>query len=75
MLRRAHLNLVDSSHWFFGLDPGATIEAGEGWLFGAGSPEHPVISNAAFRTDDKLDAGELIARAKEFFGERGRGFS
>ncbi|HWO16458.1 MAG TPA: GNAT family N-acetyltransferase [Solirubrobacterales bacterium] len=75
MLRRAHLNLVDSSRWFFGLDPGAAIEAGEGWLFGAGSPEHPVISNAAFRTDDSLDAGELIARAKEFFGERGRGFS
>jgi GNAT superfamily N-acetyltransferase len=75
LLSRAHLNLVDSSRWFFELDPGATIEAGSGWLFGAGSPEHPVISNAAFRTDDSLDAGELIARAKEFFGERGRGFS
>jgi GNAT superfamily N-acetyltransferase len=74
LLRRAHLNLVDSSRWFFELDPGATIE-GDGWLFGAGSPEHPVISNAAFRTDDGLDAGELIARAKEFFGERRRGFS
>jgi GNAT superfamily N-acetyltransferase len=75
MLRRAHLNLVDSSRWFFELDPRATIETGDGWLFGAGSLEHPVISNAAFRTDDGLDAGELIARAKEFFGERGRGFS
>lgn len=75
LLSRAHLNLVDSSRWFFELDPRAAIEAGDGWLFGAGSPEHPVISNAAFRTDDGLDAGELIARAKEFFGERGRGFS
>ena len=75
MLHRAHLNLVDSSRWFFELDPGATIEAGEGWLFGAGSPEHPVISNAAFRTDDDLDGEELIARAKEFFGARERGFS
>jgi len=75
MLRRAHLNLADSSRWFFELDPNATIDAGDGWLFGAGSPEHPVISNAAFRTDDGLEAGELIARAKEFFGERGRGFS
>jgi GNAT superfamily N-acetyltransferase len=75
LLRRAHLNLIDSSRWFFGLDSGATIEAGDGWLFGAGSPEHPVISNAAFRTDDDLDAGELVTRAKEFFGERGRGFS
>lgn len=75
LLSRAHLNLVDSSRWFFELDPRAAIEAGDGWLFGAGSPEHPVISNAAFRTDDGLDAGELIAQAKEFFGERGRGFS
>ncbi|HEX7058558.1 MAG TPA: GNAT family N-acetyltransferase [Solirubrobacterales bacterium] len=75
MLHRAHLNLVDSSRWFFGLDHKATIEVGEGWLLGAGSPEHPVISNAAFRADDALDGEELIARAKEFFGERGRGFS
>jgi GNAT superfamily N-acetyltransferase len=75
LLHRAHLNLVDSSRWFFELDPRVTIEAGDGWLFGAGTPEHPVISNAAFRTDDDLDASELIARAKEFFGGRGRGFS
>ncbi|MEX2108119.1 MAG: GNAT family N-acetyltransferase [Solirubrobacterales bacterium] len=73
--RRAHLNLVDSSRQLFELDPGATVEAGPGWLFGAGSPEHPVISNAAFRTDDSVDAGEFIARAKSFFGERGRGFT
>lgn len=75
MLDRAHLNLVDSSRWFFELDRGATIDVGDDWLFGAGSPEHPVISNAAFRTDDGADAAELIARAKEFFGARGRGFS
>jgi GNAT superfamily N-acetyltransferase len=72
---RAHLNLIDSSRLFFELDPGAAIEAEPGWLFGAGSAAHPVISNAAFRRNDALDASELIARAKEFFGERGRGFS
>jgi ribosomal protein S18 acetylase RimI-like enzyme len=74
-LQRAHLNLLDSSRQFFELDPGAAIEAEPGWLFGAGSSSHPVISNGAFRRDDSVDADDLIARAKEFFAARGRGFS
>lgn len=73
--RRAHLNLVDSSRQLLELDPGAVVEVESGWMLGAGSHPHPVISNAAFRTDDGVDAGELIARARAFFGERGRGFS
>jgi ribosomal protein S18 acetylase RimI-like enzyme len=71
----AHLNLIESSRQLFELDPDAAVEAESGWLLGAGSPSHPVISNAAFRIDDSVDAGELIARARDFFGERGRGFS
>jgi ribosomal protein S18 acetylase RimI-like enzyme len=74
-LQRAHLNLLDSSRQFFELDPGAAIEAKPGWLFGAGSSTHPVISNGAFRRDDDIDAGEFIIRAKEFFAARKRGFS
>ena len=74
-LQRAHLNLVDSSRQFFELDPGAAIEDGPGWLFGAGSSSHPVISNGAFRRDDGVDEGEFVARAQEFFATRGRGFS
>ena len=74
-LQRAHLNLLDSSRQFFELDPGAAIEAGPGWLFGAGSSTHPVISNGAFRRDDGVDAGEFVTRAKEFFAARERGFS
>ncbi len=74
-LRRAHRNLVDSSRQFFELDPGAAIEAEPGWLFGAGSATHPVISNGAFRRDDDIDAAEFIARANEFFAARGRRFS
>ena len=72
---RLHLNLIDSSRQLFELDPGASVEAGSGWLLGAGSSSHPVISNAAFRGDDSLDAGEFILRAKDFFDARGRGFS
>jgi ribosomal protein S18 acetylase RimI-like enzyme len=73
--RRAHLNLIDSSRQLFELDPGAEIEDEPGWLLGAGSASHPAISNAASRRDDGADPGELLARAREFFGERGRGFS
>ncbi len=74
-LEPAHLNLVDSSRQFFELDPNAAIEAEPGWLFGAGSATHPVISNAAFRRDDSIDAEDFIARAGEFFAARDRGFS
>lgn len=74
-LRRAHRNLVDSSRQFFQLDPGAEIETEPGWLFGAGSATHPVISNGAFRRDNEVDAADLIARANEFFAARERRFS
>jgi hypothetical protein len=73
--RRLHLNLIDSSRQLFELDPDAAIEVGQGWTFGAGSSDHPAISNAAFRSDDSLDAGEFIARARNFFARRERGFS
>ena len=72
---RVHLNLIDSSRLLFELDPGAVIENEDGWLFGAGSPSHPVISNAAFRSNDEVSAEELISRARDFFHARGRGFS
>jgi hypothetical protein len=72
---RAHLNLIDSSRQLFELDPGAAVKVESGWVFGAGSLSHPVLSNAAFRIDDDVDPEKLIARARAFFGERGRGFS
>jgi ribosomal protein S18 acetylase RimI-like enzyme len=73
--RDAHLNLIDSSRQLFELDPGAEIETGPGWVFGAGRSPHPVISNAAFRVDDELDPGELLKRAQAFFASRERGFT
>src|ERR1044072_1612856 len=73
-MQNIHLNLAQSSRQLFELDPGAAIEAGEGWLFGAGRSSHPAISNAAFRTGD-TDPEELLARAQVFFGSRARGFS
>lgn len=73
--RNAHLNLVESSRRLFQLDPGVEIEAGAGWLFGAGRSSHPTISNAAFRTDDDLDPAEFLERARAFFAPRNRGFA
>jgi ribosomal protein S18 acetylase RimI-like enzyme len=72
---RAHLNLVDSSRQLFELDSGATVVMDDGCLLGAGSSDNPAISNAAFRLDDGLDPAELLGRAREFFGARGRGFT
>jgi len=72
---RLHVNLVDSSRQLFELDPAAAVMAADDRLFGAGSHSHPVISNAAFRRDDSLDAAEFIARAQDFFDDRGREFS
>lgn len=72
MLARAHLNLVESSRR---LVRGCATQEGEGWLLAAGAIDHPVLANAAFRTDDDADPTELLARAREFFGARGRGFA
>lgn len=73
--RDAHLNTIESSRQLLELDPGAEIEAGAGYLLGAGRSEHPVISNAAFRLEDDLDPEELVGRARSFFGARRRGFA
>jgi ribosomal protein S18 acetylase RimI-like enzyme len=74
-LRAAHLNLVDSSRHLFELDPGAKVDATAGRLLAAGSAAHPMISNAAFRTDDGLDPSDFLAQARAFFAERGRGYA
>lgn len=72
---RAHLNLAEASRQLFGLDSGAEVESAPDWLFGAGSADHPLISNAAFRLDDGLDPVEFLARAQAFFDPRGRRFA
>jgi len=72
MLARTHLNLVESSRR---LVRGTATQEGKGWLLAAGGIDHPVLANAAFRTDDDADPTELLTRAREFFGARSRGFA
>jgi ribosomal protein S18 acetylase RimI-like enzyme len=71
----AHLNLIDSWLQLFEADSGAEVEDSEDALIVAGSHPHPAIANFAFRKDDEADPAELVARAREFFGERGRSFT
>src|ERR1044072_1147820 len=73
--RDAHLNLIDSSRQLFELDPGVEIEAGEGWLFGAGGSAHPQNANAGFPAAGDPQPRQLIRRARDFFGGRNRGFA
>ena len=48
-------------------DGGAVLCAGGTWI--------PVVANGAFREDESLPGGELVARADAFFGGRARGYS
>jgi GNAT superfamily N-acetyltransferase len=73
--RDVHLNLAQSSRQLYGFDPGAKVDNGPGWLFGAGRSTHPVISNLALRLDDDLEAGEFLAAADSFFAALGRGYA
>jgi hypothetical protein len=53
---------------------GALDEA-EGIVLCSGGSWIPVVANVAFRTDEDVEAGEVVARAGTFFGELGRGFT
>jgi ribosomal protein S18 acetylase RimI-like enzyme len=71
----AHLNLVDSSRQLFELDSGVRFANYDGALIGAGSHPHPAITNAVMRRDDAIDAQDLVAAARRFFGDLDRSFS
>lgn len=73
--RGAHLNLISASKQLFELDSGVEFDDDGSALLGAGSYDDPAVTNAVFRRDDTADPGALIARASEFFGGRGRGFT
>lgn len=70
-----HLNLAHSSAQMTRLDPEAAVREDADLVLCSGRHEHPAIANAAFRTDEQAEAGESVERAREFFAERGRGFS
>ncbi len=71
----AHLNLAHASAQMSALEPEAVMVEEDGLILLAQSHDHPAIANVAFRVDDGADAKGAVARAKGFFGGRGRGFS
>src|SRR5271166_5552712 len=70
-----HRNLIAFNravtHW----GSRGALEEGGGAVLCAGGTWIPVVANGAFRSDDTLDGGELIARADSFFGGLSRGFT
>ncbi|HJW67941.1 MAG TPA: GNAT family N-acetyltransferase, partial [Candidatus Binatia bacterium] len=53
---------------------GAVLDE-DGLLLFTGGHSLPVLANAVMRTERRLDAPEVLARARKFFGARGRGFT
>jgi ribosomal protein S18 acetylase RimI-like enzyme len=54
---------------------GGTVLDDAGITCWAGGHPLPVLANAAARTDPTVTGGDLLARARRFFGEHRRGFS
>ncbi len=52
-----------------------TILEEDGVLLFAGASDFPAYNNGVLRVDDTVPGDELIARARDFFAARGRGFS
>jgi ribosomal protein S18 acetylase RimI-like enzyme len=70
-----HLNLLEFSrddtrsalHYEIVEEPGVLLFAGD--------TDFPAFANGVFRTDDGADPHAVLARAREFFHARGRGYS
>jgi hypothetical protein len=73
--RIAHLNLIAFNRALTRWSTKGALEEGGGAVLCAGGSWIPVVANGAFRTDDTIDATELVARADAFFTGLARGFS
>lgn len=74
-LRLGHLNLITASMAMAGWSAQGASEEGDGVVMFASGSWIPVEFNEAYRTDDSVDADEVLRRAEVFFSARGRGFS
>lgn len=75
LARLGHLNLIEfareGTRWS---DDGVLHEEGGVACCASGSP-FPVLTNIAYRVDDRVPAARVIEQAREFFHDLGRGFS
>jgi len=70
-----HRNLIAFNRAVTRWGSRGALDEGGGAVLCAGGTWIPVVANCAFRSDDALGGGELIARAETFFGSLARGFS
>jgi hypothetical protein len=69
-------NLLDATRAFARWQTGSVAVEGDGLLLVAGTTAFPAgYPNCALRTDRTLPAADVLARARAFFGPRGRGFT
>jgi hypothetical protein len=52
-----------------------TLLEEDGLLFFAGASDFPAYNNGVHRVDERVPGAELVARARDFFAARARGFS
>jgi GNAT superfamily N-acetyltransferase len=70
-----HRNLIAFNRALTHYATRGALEESGGVVLCAGGSWIPVVGNSAFRTDEHVEAPELVARAESFFGRLGRGFT
>jgi len=70
-----HRNLIAFNRALTRWGSRGELEEGEGTVLCAGGTWIPVVANGAFRSDDTVEAAELISRADTFFARLARGYS
>ena len=70
-----HRNLIAFNRALTRWGSRGALEEGEGTVLCAGGTWIPVVANGAFRSDDTVEAAELISRADTFFARLARGYS
>jgi hypothetical protein len=74
-LHLGHRNLIAASLAMAGWSAEGVRQEDDGVVMFASGSWIPLEFNEAYRTDDSVDADELVRRADAFFSARGRGFS
>lgn len=75
LLERADLNLIEFNRESARSTAGGLVEEEDGLVFFAPGHHFPVGFTGVMRTDRRVSAAETVARAKEWFGSQGLGFT
>ena len=73
-IQLSDLNLAEANRELSRRAGGAVLDE-DGIVLWSGGHPLPVLCNAVLRTDTRMPAAEVLARADAFFGARGRGYT